>query len=70
VQDTPMDVEENSSDKPVGKSQEQETIRLDGTARWQQSFIEHEESNRSSRLVIWLVVGVVLVIVVTFVLAA
>jgi hypothetical protein len=70
-----MDFEEDRSEKPVGKpgepETEPETTSSDSTARWQQSFIEHAEGAGSSRgLVIWLVVGLVLVIVLTFILAA
>jgi uncharacterized membrane protein YidH (DUF202 family) len=65
-----MDLDEGNSEQSAGKSGGQEAKGLDGTAQWRESFIQHAGPKTSNRLVIWLVVGLVLVIVLTFVLAA
>jgi hypothetical protein len=65
-----MDLDEGSSEQSAGKSGGQEAKGLKGTAQWRESFIEHASPKSSNRLVLWLVVGLVLIIVLTFVLAA
>jgi type II secretory pathway component PulL len=67
---TGSDLDEGSSEQSAGTSGGQEANDLDGTARWRESFIEHAGSQTSNRRVIWLVVGLVLVILLTFILAA
>jgi hypothetical protein len=61
-----MDLDQDSSEQSGG----QEANGSGGTAQWRESFIEHSDSKTSNRLVIWVVVGLVLAIVLTFVLAA
>jgi hypothetical protein len=41
-----------------------------GTAHWRESFVKQAGSGGSSKLVVWLVVGFVLIIVLLFVFSA
>lgn len=64
-----MDHDHGRSEQAASKASRQ-SDGVDGTARWRESFIEHAGTTASNRLVLWVVVGVVVVIVLTFVLAA
>jgi hypothetical protein len=64
-----MGVDEGSSEKPLGTTA-REINELDGTARWHESFIKQSGSSGSSKLVVWLVVGCVLVVVLLFIFSA
>jgi len=66
----PMELDEGSSEQSVDAPGVQDDNDLEATSQWRESFIEHSGSGTTSRRVTWVVVGLVFVIVLTFVLAA
>jgi hypothetical protein len=71
VQDGPMDVGSGGAGKPVGSTPGQGSTGSDGTSRWHRSFVEQGGEPRGlSRPVVWVLLGLGLLIVVTFVIAA
>lgn len=67
--DVPLPTEQLPSEKPQSTNAG-EVDGSDQMAHWRESFIRQAGSGGSSRLVVWLVVGLVLIIVLLFVFSA
>jgi hypothetical protein len=65
-----MDVAEDPWDESETNAFEHGPDTSQGSARWRRSFVEHMDSTSTSRLITWLAVGLAVVIVATFILAA
>jgi hypothetical protein len=65
-----MDFVEDPSQESAADAFKEAPDDSKGSVRWRESFAEQMDSPRMSRLIMWLVIGLALVIVATFIVAA
>jgi hypothetical protein len=65
-----MDVVEDPSEESGAAAFQEGPDDSTGSVRWRESFAEQMDSPRMSRLTMWLLIGLAVVIVATFIVAA